>query len=122
MVREIKDEFYRDSVTTRLPIRWCAPESLSDRKFYPASDVWSYGILLWEMANPNEIPYEMYDNNQFAIKICQKETLDIPLDYPETVKEIMIACWQYKPEKRPSFMLIATLLTNENFRGRCMRK
>lgn len=116
LVREMKQEFYPSVNTTELPLRWCAPETISERIYYPASDVWSYGVLLWEMANPNKIPYGEYGDIQFIAKVTgENKTLDIPQQYPETVKQIMKACWQKNPKKRPSFVYISMLLTNVAF-------
>ena len=55
---------YQNTVDMMWPIRWTAPETLSEGKFSVASDVWSYGILLWEMLQPSKIPYETMDNFQ----------------------------------------------------------
>ena len=53
-------------------VRWMPPESISQHKFSSASDVWSFGILLWEMFNPGKIPYEKFDDMQVAtnVRIC----------------------------------------------------
>lgn len=55
---------YMSTTPVPLPVRWMAPEALSDRKFSEASDVWSYGVLQWEMFNPELLPYKKYDNSQ----------------------------------------------------------
>lgn len=117
LVRQIDEdcENYLSCSTTKIPIRWCAPECISERKFYPASDVWSYGVVLWEMENPSKLPYWQYDNLQVSIRVNDGERLDIPPLYPKTVQEIMLACWLKKPHKRPSFKYIAMLLTKLNF-------
>ena len=96
------------------PLRWMAPETLEHKQFSTASDVWSYGILLWEMFNPTELPYSDLDNAQFAIKVAQGHTLSIPAQCPPTVARIMRACWHKTPSKRPSFLLIGTLLQGES--------
>ena len=55
---------YHSSTPVPLPIRWMSPEALSNKCFSEASDVWSYGVLQWEMFNPNELPYDSLDNFQ----------------------------------------------------------
>ena len=98
-----------------LPIRWMAPESLIKREFSPASDMWSFGVVMWEMYNPSKLPYEGLNNIEVTIGVNKDLRLIIPEVYPPTVKKIMKACWQQSPSKRPSFLLIASLLTNIYF-------
>ena len=103
---------YQATTEMPWPIRWMASESLDDLKFSPASDVWSFGVLLWEMYHPNWLPYAELNNVQVPMKVHSGHHLSISVTYPSTVASIMKACWQKKPEKRPSFLLISTLLTN----------
>ena len=114
LLREIPKDNTIYQATTEMPwpIRWMAPESLDNREFSPASDVWSFGVLLWEMYYPNKLPYTELNNVQVPMKVHLGHRLSIPTAYPSTVASIMKACWQRKPEKRPSFLLISTLLTN----------
>ena len=53
---------YMASHSIPCPIRWMPPESIIDRAFSAASDVWSFGVLVWEMFNPTKLPFEKYDN------------------------------------------------------------
>ena len=100
-----------------LPMRWMAPESLEDDAFTPASDVWSYGVVLWEMYNPTDIPYkDIKETTKLGMKLNKGKRLDIPEAYPPTVERIMKACWQENPSNRPSFVLIAQLLTSLAFK------
>lgn len=71
LLREIPrdDTIYHSQHNVPCPIRWMAPESISDRKFSAASDVWSFGVLVWEMFNPTKLPYEKYDNLACATKV-----------------------------------------------------
>ena len=96
---------------TKVPIRWCAPEYLNERKCSSASDVWSYGVLLWEMANPTKLPYQGFSNADAATKIKSGHTLIIPYHYPTSVQNVMMSCWKTVPESRPSFFYISMLLT-----------
>ena len=99
-----------------LPVKWMAPESLEDSEFSTASDVWSFGVLMWEMYNPTETPYgELCDPLRLAMKIARGMRLSIPEPYPPTVTKIMKACWHQNPAKRPSFLLISSLLTTHAF-------
>ena len=113
LLRELpKDvEIYVAKTKVALPIRWMAPESLMRKEFSPATDVWSFGIVMWEMYNPKGKPYKGMNNTQVAVSVNQGVRLSIPEAYPPTVISIMKACWQHSPSKRPSFLLISSLLT-----------
>ena len=105
LLREIpKDaDIYVSQTKTKFPIRWMAPESLMRKEFSPASDVWSFGVIMWEMYNPSELPYKGMNNLQVAVGVNQDLRLPIPEVYTPTVAKIMKACWQQSPSKRPSF-------------------
>jgi serine/threonine protein kinase len=107
LLREIPKDNTIYQVTTELswPIRWMAPESLHNREFSPATDVWSFGMLFWEMYYPNQLPYTELNSVQVLSKVLSGHRLPIPPNYPPTVARIMKACWQREPEKRPSFLL-----------------
>ena len=113
LLRELpKDvEIYVAQTKVAFPIRWMAPESLMRKEFSPATDVWSFGVVMWEMYNPKGKPYKGMNNTQVAVGVNQGLRLSIPEDYPPTVVSIMKACWQLSPSKRPSFLLISSLLT-----------
>ena len=99
-----------------LPVKWMAPESLEDGEFSTASDVWSFGVVMWEMYNPTETPYgDICDPLRLAMKIARGMRLEIPEPYPLTVAKIMKACWHQIAAKRPSFLLISSLLTTHAF-------
>ena len=108
---------YTSSTIIMCPLRWMAPESIEHKQFSTASDVWSYGILLWEMFNPKEIPYPDLTDMQFAVKVARGYTQPIPSQCPSTVAKIMKSCWHSIPSKRPSFAYISVLLTRSNLRG-----
>ena len=95
------------------PLRWMAPESIRDKVFSPASDVWSYGILQWEMFYPDKQPYPDMDTPQMITKVANGYQMPIPEECPELVVKIMKACWQMDPTKRPSFLLISNLLRKD---------
>ena len=115
LLRELDDykEVYVSSNIALCPLRWMAPESLKDKHFSTASDVWSYGILIWEMFNPSvDIPYPDLDDMQVAAMLVTGYTMPIPTQCPPVVASIMKFCWQSDPSKRPSFALISVMLTH----------
>ena len=96
------------------PLRWMAPESMSKGVFSPASDIWSYGILQWEMFNPNKLyPYPNLQNDEVMDKVAGGYLMPVPRYTPQLVVRIMKACWNIDPNKRPSFLLISKLLTGQ---------
>ena len=90
--------------------RWMSPENLTRGHFAEASDIWSFGVIQWEMFQPGRIPYSTLNSSQFPSYIIKGHTLDIPDICPEIVAKIMRACWHWNTTKRPSFMYIASLL------------
>ena len=118
LLRELPKDVNRYMATTKIssvPVRWMAPESFLRREFSPATDVWSFGVVIWEMYNPSETPYKGMTNQEVIANVCTGTRLALPEPYPESVRSIMKACWQNEPSERPSFLLIAMIVTNVVF-------
>eukprot|EP00731_Ephydatia_muelleri_P032043 Em0023g550a len=117
LLRELPEEnsIYQSTANAPLPVRWMAPESIKGKKFSVASDVWSYGILMWEMFNPDKMPYLTFSNMECVMKVSEGYRLPPPRGTPPIVVRLMRACWHKQPEKRPSFLIISTLLTTKAF-------
>ena len=113
LLREIpKDEsIYVSQSGGQSPLRWMAPESISEKIFSEASDVWSYGVLQWEMFNPNKNPYHDLRTEQMIMKVASGYRMPSPRGCPELARKIMRACWEHDPKKRPTFLNISTLLS-----------
>ncbi|XP_070774320.1 ephrin type-A receptor 4-A-like isoform X3 [Enoplosus armatus] len=94
----------------KIPIRWTAPEAISYRKFTTASDVWSYGIVMWEVVSYGERPY--WDmNNQDVIKAIEEGyRLPAPMDCPVVLHQLMLDCWERERAERPTFSQILNML------------
>ncbi|KNC85203.1 TK protein kinase [Sphaeroforma arctica JP610] len=105
--RDSKDEANNIAA---LPLRWMAPESIETKEFTTMSDVWSYGVVMWEMATLGELPYGKADVHEVVANIQRGKRLERPLSCPEAVFDIMRACWSERPENRPEFGLIVELL------------
>ena len=105
------DAYVSSQVDTFIPIRWMAPESLLHKTFSAASDVWSFGVVMWEIMNPKAMPYSGHTNIQVIVDVVDGKRLDIPSSYPSTSASVMKACWQDQPSKRPTFSQIALLLS-----------
>ncbi|KAF1383998.1 hypothetical protein PFLUV_G00137670 [Perca fluviatilis] len=94
----------------KIPIRWTAPEAIAYRKFTSASDVWSYGIVMWEVVSYGERPY--WDmNNQDVIKAIEEGyRLPAPMDCPVVLHQLMLDCWERDRAERPTFSQILNML------------
>ena len=98
----------------RSPLRWMAPESITDNIFSAASDVWSYGILQWEMFFPGKPPYPEMQTAKMIVKVASGYRMPTPRGCPPLVAKIMRACWQHYPNERPTFLLISNLLNSRD--------
>ncbi|XP_060614827.2 ephrin type-A receptor 2 isoform X1 [Anolis sagrei] len=94
----------------KIPIRWTAPEAISHRKFTSASDVWSYGIVMWEVMSYGERPYWELSNHEVMKAINEGYRLPAPLDCPSAVYQLMMRCWQQERSHRPRFNDIVSIL------------
>lgn len=108
------EDYYRSefSETIKLPIAWCAPESINFLKFTSASDVWSYGVTLFEMFSFGQMPWAGYTGAQIlaAIDYPNLQRLECPDACPAEIYDLMLQCWNQKPEERPSFTYIVQQL------------
>ncbi|CAF0811487.1 unnamed protein product [Adineta steineri] len=99
-----QQDYYRKSGEALLPVRWMAPESLLDALFTSHSDVWSFGIVLWEIITLGQVPYSPMNNQQVITLITStRGTLQKPVQCTQTLYELMISCWHYIPENRINF-------------------
>uniref|UniRef100_A0A673AB97 Platelet-derived growth factor receptor alpha n=1 Tax=Sphaeramia orbicularis TaxID=375764 RepID=A0A673AB97_9TELE len=99
------DNNYVSKGSTFLPVKWMAPESIFDNLYTTLSDVWSYGILLWEIFSLGGTPYPgMVVDSSFYNKIKSGYRMSKPEHAPLDVYEVMMKCWNSEPEKRPSFL------------------
>ncbi|KAH9529739.1 hypothetical protein DERF_003606 [Dermatophagoides farinae] len=109
---------FTDSVSMMTPCgtyAWMAPESIAHSKFSKASDVWSFGVVLWELLTA-EIPYRNIAGAAIAFGIGNRQlTLHIPKTCPEELKNILQECWQQDPKLRPSFQKIRNDLEQSSF-------
>lgn len=112
MTRDIYEtDYYRKGTKGLLPVRWMAPESLKDGVFTSSSDVWSYGVVLWEMATLASQPYQGLSNDQVLRYVIDGGVMEMPENCPDKLYTLMKQCWQHKPTARPSFLeLCSTLL------------
>lgn len=114
MTRDIYEtDYYRKGGKGLLPVRWMSPESLKDGVFTTMSDVWSFGVVLWEIATLAEQPYQGMSNEQVLRFVMEGGLLDKPDNCPDMLFELMRMCWQYNPKMRPSFLEIINSIKEE---------
>ncbi|XP_033332193.1 insulin receptor isoform X1 [Megalopta genalis] len=107
MARDIYEtDYYKIGRKGLLPIRWMAPENLSDGMFTSDSDVWSFGVVLYEILTLAEMPYQGFSNEEVLSHVLHKGTLNIPRNCPENIHKIMEKCFKWRPSDRPTFMEI----------------
>ncbi|XP_074858259.1 ephrin type-B receptor 5 isoform X3 [Carettochelys insculpta] len=101
---------YTGALGGKIPIRWTAPEAIQYRKFTSSSDVWSYGIVMWEVMSYGERPYWDMSNQDVINAIEQDYRLPPPPDCPSVLHLLMLDCWQKERVQRPKFEQIVSAL------------
>ncbi|KFM67906.1 Focal adhesion kinase 1, partial [Stegodyphus mimosarum] len=101
--RWVEDQSYYKASKGKLPIKWMAPESINFRRFTTASDVWMFGVCMWEILMFGVKPFQGVRNNDVIVKIENGERLPLPPNCPPRLYSLMSQCWSYEPSKRPSF-------------------
>jgi tRNA A-37 threonylcarbamoyl transferase component Bud32 len=83
------------------PVRWMAPESLRDQIYSYKTDVFSFGVVVWEVM-ARALPWGDFDQVKVILTVLDGKTLEIPSNTPPTLAELMKSCWNFKPEDRPT--------------------
>ncbi|XP_072880871.1 tyrosine-protein kinase Fes/Fps [Hemitrygon akajei] len=113
MSREEEDGVYSSTGGMKqIPIKWTAPEALNYGRFTTESDIWSFGILLWETFTLGSTPYPTMTNQQTREEVEQGYRMESPDTCPEEIYNIMTRCWEYDPKRRPSFSTVHQQLVN----------
>ncbi|XP_062255176.1 focal adhesion kinase 1-like isoform X3 [Platichthys flesus] len=109
--RYMEDSSYYKASKGKLPIKWMAPESINFRRFTTASDVWMFGVCMWEVLMYGIKPFQGVKNNDVIGRIENGERLAMPPQCPPTLYSLMTKCWSYDPSKRPRFTELKTQLS-----------
>lgn len=96
-------DYYSLAGASSLPIRWMSPEAIAYGKFSSDSDVWAYGVLLWETFSYGLQPYCGYSNQEVIEMVCSFQLLSCPDDCPGWLYSLMLECWSRLPAGRPPF-------------------
>ncbi|CAD5222956.1 unnamed protein product [Bursaphelenchus xylophilus] len=110
--RDVKST--RDSLSGS--VSWMSPEVIEKKEYSKSSDVWSFGILFWEILT-NQLPFPDPDYSVLVLMVAigeRKKTPDIPENCPPEIRNLMKKCWEIRPENRPSFSEIIEMLNDAN--------
>lgn len=115
-IAEDDEDLYTASTTARqIPIRWTAPEALEHLEYYTATDVWGYGIMMWEVYSGGKLPYAGFNNSQVRHEVVHNNyRLTKPDECPENVFECLASCWEFKKEDRPTMADIEQTMSQLN--------
>uniref|UniRef100_A0A8C1B528 Tyrosine-protein kinase n=2 Tax=Cyprinus carpio TaxID=7962 RepID=A0A8C1B528_CYPCA len=103
MTRFVLDDQYTSSVGSKFPVRWSSPEVIKFQKYSSKSDVWSFGVFMWEVYSEGRLPYDNRGNAEVVEALNAGLRLLRPRLCPQSVYELMQWSWKEKPEDRPSF-------------------
>ena len=104
MTRDVYEtDYYRKGGKGKVPVRWMAPESLRDGIFSSQSDVWSFGVVLWEIVTLGEQPYQGYGNEKVVAFVKGGGNPGKPENCPEDLFSVMSLCWSWHQKARPTF-------------------
>lgn len=104
MTRDVYEtDYYRKGGKGKVPVRWMAPESLRDGIFSSQSDVWSFGVVLWEIVTLGEQPYQGYSNEKVVAFVKGGGNPGKPENCPEDLFSVMSLCWSWHQKARPTF-------------------
>ncbi|XP_078031470.1 tyrosine-protein kinase receptor TYRO3 isoform X1 [Epinephelus lanceolatus] len=96
-------DYYRQGSVSKLPVKWIALESLADNVYTTQSDVWAFGVTMWEIMTRGQTPYPGVENSEIYEFLIKGERLKKPPDCRDDIYEIMHSCWSPVPKCRPSF-------------------
>nr|XP_035142315.1 tyrosine-protein kinase receptor UFO isoform X4 [Callithrix jacchus] len=105
-------DYYRQGRIAKMPVKWIAIESLADRVYTSKSDVWSFGVTMWEIATRGQTPYPGVENSEIYDYLRQGNRLKQPADCLDGLYALMSRCWELNPQDRPSFTELREDLEN----------
>lgn len=99
-------DYYRQGRIAKMPVKWIAIESLADRVYTSKSDVWAFGVTMWEIATRGMTPYPGVQNHEMYDYLLHGHRLKQPEDCLDELYEIMHSCWRAEPLDRPTFSVL----------------
>lgn len=113
MTRYVLDDQYWSSSGTKFPVKWSPPEVFNFCRYSSKSDVWSFGVLMWEVFTEGKMPFEHSQNHEVVLMVTQGHRLYRPKKAAPHIYNIMKMCWMEKPDERPTFSETSLMITNE---------
>uniref|UniRef100_A0A4W5M5H0 Tyrosine-protein kinase n=1 Tax=Hucho hucho TaxID=62062 RepID=A0A4W5M5H0_9TELE len=110
LARVIEDDQYTAREGAKFPIKWTAPEAINYGSFTIKSDMWSFGVLLYEIITYGKIPYPGMSNGEVMTSVQRGYRMPRPENCPNELYDIMNSCWKSKPDDRPTFDYIQSVL------------
>ena len=104
---ESTDVYVSENSMQKLPIKWMAIESLKKSSFDTKSDIWSYGVLVWEVLTRGATPYPKIENWKILMHLKEGHRLQHPAYCPKPIYDILMQCWDTDPQNRPQFQKIS---------------
>ncbi|XP_072371161.1 proto-oncogene tyrosine-protein kinase Src-like isoform X2 [Scyliorhinus torazame] len=110
LARLIEDNEYTARQGAKFPIKWTAPEAALYGRFTIKSDVWSFGILMTELATKGRVPYPGMVNREVLDQVERGYRMPCPPECPNSLHDLMLQCWKKEPEERPTFEYLQSFL------------
>ncbi|XP_066567480.1 tyrosine-protein kinase SYK isoform X2 [Amia ocellicauda] len=105
-----EENYYKAKTHGKWPVKWYAPECMNYFRFSSKSDVWSFGVLMWEAYSYGQKPYKGMKGSDVMQMIERGDRMEAPPDCPAEIYDIMRKCWTYKSEERPGFNIVEARL------------
>ncbi|XP_070315510.1 tyrosine-protein kinase SYK isoform X2 [Odocoileus virginianus] len=106
------ENYYKAQTHGKWPVKWYAPECINYYKFSSKSDVWSFGVLMWEAFSYGQKPYRGMKGSEVSAMLEKGERMGCPPGCPREMYELMTLCWTYDVENRPGFVAVELRLRN----------
>ena len=110
MARDLMDDTYYKSSGGKVPVKWTAPEALLYRKYSTASDVWSYGMVMFEIWSVGKKPFQHLNNSDVADRLRSRQCLPPPPGCPREVYKLMVDCWYVRSDDHCSHNSVSLVL------------
>ncbi|XP_010605903.1 tyrosine-protein kinase SYK isoform X1 [Fukomys damarensis] len=106
------ENYYKAQTHGKWPVKWYAPECINYYRFSSKSDVWSFGVLMWEAFSYGQKPYRGMKGSEVTTMLEKGERMGCPPGCPREMYDLMNLCWTYEVEKRPNFVAVELRLRN----------
>ena len=116
LAQHIQGDIYNAPEGAKLPIKWTAPEAILYNCFSIKSDVWSFGVTMYEVVTKGRFPYPGMTNTETSEQVLKGYRMPKPDGCPDALYEIILSCWKDEAKSRPTFDSLKSALQNLNIR------